>query len=70
MGNVSRNRVESIQGHFRAITRVMLWNVVVMGIGDHGGKVTGLATFLLGTAPTFAKDFRNTHARVDATHHI
>jgi hypothetical protein len=33
VGNVSINRVESIQRHFRAIKRVMLWNVVVMGIG-------------------------------------
>lgn len=65
MGNVSRNMVESIQGHFRAITRVMLWNAVMMGIEDHGGKVTGSATFLWGIAPTFAKDFRNTHARVE-----
>lgn len=30
MGNMSINRVESIQGHFCAITRALLWNLVFM----------------------------------------
>jgi hypothetical protein len=70
VGNVSINRVESIQGHFRAITRVMPNPIELHGIRchrnvirEHGQNPREMEGLAWGTAPAFAKDFRNTHAR-------
>jgi hypothetical protein len=75
---VSINRVESIQGHLHAIERVLTYGGLIpsnsMGLdvteicfGNMGRILEKWRDWHAGIAPTFAKEFRNAHARVRTT---
>jgi len=74
---IPENRFESVQGHLRAIERVLGWNLVFVrtdwwtyaGLMDHGGENNEMMSEKMSeemsveTATTFAKEFSNAHAR-------